>query len=163
MASKYIQMFPIPEGFPELLNDLAKEVIRNQPEDILEFSSLYFKCMQEGTVLEYHRKGKNIPCDFKTSVPTVKKQTVESEEPKATFEKKEKIKESSEKTDNAKITFNDKAKYTVENPVHSPEKNPTNQSNISNIDEMKDLSKNFVGNVLHSSIEHFKRNSIYYN
>lgn len=71
MASKYIQKFPIPEGFPEILHDLAKEILRNQPEDILEFSALYFKCMQDGTVLDYPKRGQNIPCDFKTGVPKV--------------------------------------------------------------------------------------------
>ena len=71
MASKYIQKFPTPEGFPEILSDLAKEVLRNQPEDILDFCALYFQCLQEGTVLDYANRGQNIPCDFKTSTPTL--------------------------------------------------------------------------------------------
>jgi hypothetical protein len=71
MASKYIQKFPIPDGFPEILHDLSKEILRNQPEDIVEFCALYFKCMQEGAVLDYSKKGKNIPCDFKTDVPVI--------------------------------------------------------------------------------------------
>jgi len=71
MASKYIQKFPTPEGFPEILSDLAKEVLRNQPGDILEFCALYFQCLQEGTVLDYANRGQNIPCDFKTSTPTL--------------------------------------------------------------------------------------------
>lgn len=71
MASKYIQKFPVPEGFPEILHDLAKEILRNQPADILEFSALYFKCLQDGTVLDYANRGQNIPCDFKTGVPKV--------------------------------------------------------------------------------------------
>ena len=69
MASKYIQKFPIPDNFPELLNDLSKEILRNQPEDILVFCALYFKCLQEGTVLDYANRGQNIPCDFKVSTP----------------------------------------------------------------------------------------------
>jgi hypothetical protein len=76
MASKYIQKFPIPEGFPEILSDLAKEVLRNQPADILEFSALYFKCLQEGTVLDYANRGQNIPCDFKTSTPTISERVI---------------------------------------------------------------------------------------
>lgn len=71
MASKYIQKFPTPDGFPEILSDLAKEVLRNQPADILEFCALYFKCLQEGTVLDYENRGQNIPCDFKTSTPKI--------------------------------------------------------------------------------------------
>src|SRR5690349_1421705 len=90
MASKYIQQFPVPENFPQLLNDLVKEIIRNQPAEIIEFSAMYFKCMQEGKVLDYPKKGKNIPCDFKTSVPVVRN-TVEndsSDKSKQQFEKK---------------------------------------------------------------------------
>jgi hypothetical protein len=71
MASKYIQKFPIPDGFPEIIHDLSKEILRNQPEDIVEFCALYFKCLQEGIVLDYSKRGKNIPCDFKTVVPSV--------------------------------------------------------------------------------------------
>jgi hypothetical protein len=71
MASKYIQKFPIPENFPEILHDLSKEILRNQPEDIIEFCAMYFKCAQDGLVLDYPRKGKNIPCDFKPSIPKI--------------------------------------------------------------------------------------------
>lgn len=71
MASKYIQKFPVPEGFPEVLHDLAKEILRNQPDDIIEFSALYFKCLQENIVLDYPKKGRNIPCDFKANVPKI--------------------------------------------------------------------------------------------
>ena len=69
MASKYIQKFPIPQDFPNILRDLAKEVLRYQPEDIVEFSALYFKCLQEGKELDYTKKGTNIPCDFKNVIP----------------------------------------------------------------------------------------------
>ncbi len=73
MASKYIQKFPIPNNFPEILHDLTKEILRNQPEDVIEFSALYFKCLQEGTLLDYHKRGQNIPCDFKVDVPKITK------------------------------------------------------------------------------------------
>lgn len=72
MASKYIQKFPIPEGFNDILHDLAKEVLRYQPEDIIEFCASYFKCLQEGKELDYSRKGTNIPCDFKNVIPGIR-------------------------------------------------------------------------------------------
>jgi hypothetical protein len=53
MASKYLQQYETPEGFLELLHDLIKEVLRNQPEDVVEFSALYFKCLQEVILLFY--------------------------------------------------------------------------------------------------------------
>jgi hypothetical protein len=73
MASKYIQKFPIPEGFPDILHDLSKEILRNQPADIIEFCAMYFQCLQEGKELDYPKKGQNIPCDFTTVVPKINK------------------------------------------------------------------------------------------
>jgi hypothetical protein len=35
MASKYLQKYPIPEEFESIIHDFAREVLRNQPEDIL--------------------------------------------------------------------------------------------------------------------------------
>lgn len=46
MASKYLQKFPIPEAFPEILHDYAREVLRDQPEDIIEFSVGYFTALE---------------------------------------------------------------------------------------------------------------------
>ena len=45
MASKYLQKYPVPEDFPDLLHDFAREVLRDQPENIYEYGSLYFKAM----------------------------------------------------------------------------------------------------------------------
>ena len=45
MASKYLQKFPVPEGFPEVLHDFAREILRDQPEDIISYASLYFECL----------------------------------------------------------------------------------------------------------------------
>jgi len=47
MASKYIQKYPIPGEFPELLHDFAKEVLRDQPENIYEYGAAYFKAVEE--------------------------------------------------------------------------------------------------------------------
>lgn len=43
MASKYLQNYPIPEGFYETLHDFAREVIRDQPEDIILYATNYFE------------------------------------------------------------------------------------------------------------------------
>ena len=43
MASKYHQKFPIPEGFPEILDAFAMEILRDQPLDIIAYSAEYFK------------------------------------------------------------------------------------------------------------------------
>lgn len=78
MASKYLKHYPVPRDFPEILSDLTKEILRYQPEDIIEFSALYFKCMQEGQVLSYKKMGKAIPCDFKEIVPKQRESTKEN-------------------------------------------------------------------------------------
>ncbi len=47
MASKYLQKYPIPGAFPELLHDFAREVLRDQPENIYEYGALYFAAIEE--------------------------------------------------------------------------------------------------------------------
>ena len=63
MASKYRKKQQLPENFYPLLEDYSREVLRDQPQDIVEFSYLYFKAIEEGTIdqFNYPRKGKNIP------------------------------------------------------------------------------------------------------
>ena len=71
MSSKYIKKYTIPPGFQDLLSEFTKEILRNQPEDIVDFGVEYFKCLQQGLILDYAQKGVNIPCDFKPSVPKI--------------------------------------------------------------------------------------------
>jgi hypothetical protein len=47
MASKYRKKFSLPENFYPILEDYSREVLRDQPIDIVEFSYLYFKAMEE--------------------------------------------------------------------------------------------------------------------
>ncbi len=51
MASKYLQKFPVPNGFPQVLHDFAKEILRDQPKDIIEYGYMYFKALEEVTFL----------------------------------------------------------------------------------------------------------------
>ena len=46
MASKYLQKFPIPGKFPEMLHDFAREVLREQPDDVYNFGYQFFKAME---------------------------------------------------------------------------------------------------------------------
>eukprot|EP00352_Strombidinopsis_acuminata_P002182 CAMPEP_0176379622 /NCGR_PEP_ID=MMETSP0126-20121128/30491_1 /TAXON_ID=141414 ORGANISM="Strombidinopsis acuminatum, Strain SPMC142" /NCGR_SAMPLE_ID=MMETSP0126 /ASSEMBLY_ACC=CAM_ASM_000229 /LENGTH=86 /DNA_ID=CAMNT_0017742481 /DNA_START=20 /DNA_END=280 /DNA_ORIENTATION=+ len=63
MASKYRKKFALPENFYQIIEAYSREVLRDQPTDIIEFSYLYFKAMEEGTLEEfdYPKKGANIP------------------------------------------------------------------------------------------------------
>ena len=53
MTSRQSNQFPIPEGFPEILHDFAKEVVRYQPNDIYDFSIQYFNCLENEIPLQY--------------------------------------------------------------------------------------------------------------
>ncbi len=53
MSSRQSNQFPIPEGFPEILHDFAKEVVRYQPNDIYDFSIQYFNCLENEIPLQY--------------------------------------------------------------------------------------------------------------
>lgn len=43
MASKYLQLFPIPNELPNIIRDLTREILRYQPQDIIQFCAAYFK------------------------------------------------------------------------------------------------------------------------
>ena len=56
MTSKLVNKFQIPENFPDILHDFAKEVVREQPKDIIDFAVEYFKAKENGTQLDYGHK-----------------------------------------------------------------------------------------------------------
>ena len=60
MASKYIAKYPVPEDFPDLLHDFAREVLRDQPTNIYEYGAQYFKAMymvsQIFNIDKFHQK-----------------------------------------------------------------------------------------------------------
>ena len=112
MSSKYIKKYSIPPGFQSLLSEFTKEILRNQPKDIVDFAVEYFRCLQQGLILDYPDRGQNIPCDFKPSIPKIppqlknkniyeeSKEEIKKEEPKKEIkieEKKEEIKEEKKK------------------------------------------------------------------
>lgn len=54
MASKYLQKYPVPQGFPDILHDFAREVLRDQPENIKEYGWQYFKAIEEVNTLNFN-------------------------------------------------------------------------------------------------------------
>jgi hypothetical protein len=56
MASKYLQKYPVPSGFKEILADFTREVLRNQPPNIIEYGAKYFEMMEKGEKFEYNSK-----------------------------------------------------------------------------------------------------------
>ncbi|CAI2381300.1 unnamed protein product [Moneuplotes crassus] len=61
---KYYSRYSVPEGFRDILMDLVKEILRDQPEDIPKFCAEYFKALQEGREHDCLDKGaRPIPPD----------------------------------------------------------------------------------------------------
>jgi len=42
MASKYLNSYPVPQGFYEILADLTHDILRDQPTNIVEYATLFF-------------------------------------------------------------------------------------------------------------------------
>ena len=88
MASKYLKKFPVPENFPEILHDFAREILRDQPADIVDYGHEYFKAKDEGLDFDYKNKGKNIPpaasrkVENKGAAPAKKAEETKAENPK---------------------------------------------------------------------------------
>lgn len=62
MSSRFSNKFPIPEKFPEILHDFAREVVRYMPKDILDFAIQYFFSLEQSVPLNYTEGGsKDIP------------------------------------------------------------------------------------------------------
>ncbi|CAI2378266.1 unnamed protein product [Moneuplotes crassus] len=113
-------MFPVPEGFREILYDFGIEILRSNPKDILEYGHEYFKAKDEGLPLNFNRpasEDQNVPKeDPKKSLP--------KEEPKSSSHEKEENKEtpkgdgSGSPKDTAKL---DKDKAHKQEIIKTPE------------------------------------------
>lgn len=66
MASAYRTQFKVPAGFEQILEDLTREILREQPRNIYAFASLYFKCKLTGQafVWEDPNPRNPKPCDY---------------------------------------------------------------------------------------------------
>ena len=64
MASKYLKKFQVPSTFENILSDFAKEILRNQPKDIIDFGIEYFKGLENNIKLDYKDKGENRPENY---------------------------------------------------------------------------------------------------
>ena len=62
MSSKFSNKYPIPEKFPEILHDFAREVVRYMPKDILDFAIQYFYYLEQNKPLKYEEgASKDLP------------------------------------------------------------------------------------------------------
>ena len=57
MANFSATKYPIPEGFPEILEDFARELLRDQPINVHEYGFLYFKAIETVSSLTFIASG----------------------------------------------------------------------------------------------------------
>jgi hypothetical protein len=72
MASKYHKRYSVPEGFKTILEDLVREILREQPRNIEKFAAQYFRCKarNEQFVWEDANPRGPKPCDYDKRLPT---------------------------------------------------------------------------------------------
>ena len=160
MSSKYIKKYEIPVGFQDLLSEFTKEILRNQPKDIIDFGVEYFKCLQQGLILDYAHKGENIPCDFKPAVPKIPQSLKNLKNPimesVSQIQKPEKVEPSTQQKEPPSIKIEDEKDVIEKNEIK--EKISTKIIAIKQNEEEKKIIKEKVGNILSASEEASKVN-----
>ena len=145
MASKYINKFKVPKNFENILSDFAKEVLRNQPKDIIDFGVEYFKSLEEKKNFDYNDKGENRPECYKRP---------ENQEPniinvpnklEISIEDKNRLQRSMNKIEkiNKEIVPKEVEEDKKEEPIKEkpPEKESLSQGRYGNINEINEIHK----------------------
>ena len=143
MTSKLLNKFQIPENFTDILHDFAKEIVREQPKDILDFAVEYFKAMENGTQLDYGHKNER-----DNSIDT--NEVATNPATKTNFDIKREDRQKEEINNN-------------NNSIEEKEGQHSNQSEESN-NESDGKVKNFINDIFKESINVVSRsqNSILY-
>jgi hypothetical protein len=144
MTSKFSNKFLIPEEFPQILHDYAREVVRYMPKDILDFSIQYFYYLEKGLKLNYIDGGsKDIP---KISDAHELK-IAESNMSAPTNPNTQKMFYNKNETNQ---NNNNEKKETL-TPINSEESRNSKQSAVTNGSGIVSLSKNFVNKIYEKS------------
>ena len=157
MTSKFSNKYLIPEQFPKILHDYAREVVRYMPEDIFDFSIQYFYSLEKGLKLSYIQGGsKDIPkiseviklnanSDLNASIST-------NPNTQNMFY-----------NNNAAKENNNKEKKEVLTPINSDESRNSKLSAVTNGSGIVSLSKNFVNKICEQSqriVRELKKNDL---
>jgi len=158
MTSKFSNKYLIPEQFPKILHDYAREVVRYMPEDIFDFSIQYFYSLEKGLKLNYIQGGsKDIPkisennklnnnSDLNISIST-------NPNTQNMFYSNNVTKEN-----------NNKEKKEILTPINSDESRNSKLSAVTNGSGIVSLSKNFVNKICEQSqriVRELKKNELY--
>ena len=144
MTSKFSNKFLIPEEFPQILHDYAREVVRYMPKDILDFSIQYFYYLEKGLKLNYIEGGsKDIP-----KISDVHELKIaESNNSAPTNPNTQKMFYNKNETNQ---NNNNEKKETL-TPINSEESRNSKQSAVTNGSGIVSLSKNFVNKIYEKS------------
>ena len=150
MTSKNSNQFPIPEGFPEILHDFAKEVVRYKPEDILDFSIQYFYSLENVIPLNF------IPGNSSNIKNEERENLEEINDNNNIKNNEENIILESENNNNLNNDENIVFGQTVMGTEGTDSKNNSrlySASSISNNSELKRTAHAFIGDILKNGYE----------
>ena len=155
MTSKNSNQFPIPEGFPEILHDFAKEVVRYKPEDILDFSIQYFYSLENAIPLNF------IPGNSSNIKNEERENLEEINDNNNIKNNEENIILESENNNNLNNDENIVFGQTVMGTEGTDSKNNSrlySASSISNNSELKRTAHAFIGDILKNGYEEDNQN-----
>ena len=155
MTSKNSNQFPIPEGFPEILHDFAKEVVRYKPEDILDFSIQYFYSLENVIPLNF------IPGNSSNIKNEERENLEEINDNNNIKNNEENIILESENNNNLNNDENIVFGQTVMGTEGTDSKNNSrlySASSISNNSELKRTAHAFIGDILKNGYEEANQN-----
>ena len=155
MTSKNSNQFPIPEGFPEILHDFAKEVVRYKPEDILDFSIQYFYSLENAIPLNF------IPGNSSNIKNEERENLKEINDNNNIKNNEENIILESENNNNLNNDENIVFGQTVMGTEGTDSKNNSrlySASSISNNSELKRTAHAFIGDILKNGYEEANQN-----
>ena len=151
MTSKFSNKFLIPEEFPAILHDFAREVVRYMPKDILDFSIQYFYYLEKGSKLNYIEGGsKDIPKTSDAHELKIEESNISNPNTQKMFNNKNETNQN-----------NNKEKKETLTPINSEESRNSKQSAVTNGSGIVSLSKNFVNKIYEKSqriVEELKEN-----
>ncbi len=143
MSSLFSNKYPIPNDFQQILHDFTKEIVRNKPKDILDFSIHYFYCLENN--LKFNFNDNNHSTDIK-QIENTKQEEIISNNKNNTKDREAEINTINE--DNLKILEKinelDKKNDTFD-------KDEDTFSNISGSTDDKIGVKHFIGNIMEES------------
>ena len=163
MTSKFSKKFPIPEKFPEILHDYAREVVRYMPKDILDFSIQYFYFIEQNINFNYIEGGSNSLPKINNATPSLstngntqnkfndKNRILKNDKENDILSDKKEVKNKIENNreeieDNNSLENNEIIQLFNREKIYN--KSSSTFSNISGSSEVKNEIRNFVGELM---------------